>query len=87
MWETGKVPTGTLLMVPSQSSLSGNFVTIRWSGFNSSAFRPSPRIYHDLVKVPICRETGRVFDYRVNQELLLDGSRVTRRERRITLTE
>ena len=36
----------------SQSSVSGNFVTIRWSGFNTSAFRPSSRIYHDLVQAP-----------------------------------
>lgn len=44
----------------SQSSVSGNFVTIRWSGFNPSAFRPSSRIYHDFGQVPICRQTRQV---------------------------
>jgi hypothetical protein len=49
-----KVPNASTVHVPlsSQSSVSGNFVTIRWSGFNPSAFRPSSRIYHDLVQVP-----------------------------------
>jgi hypothetical protein len=36
----------------SQTSVSGNFVTIRWLGFNPPAFRRSSGIYHDLVQVP-----------------------------------
>jgi len=48
--------------------VSGNFVTIRWSGFNPSAFRPSSRIYHDLVQVP-----GRVIG---NFKIYMDGFRV-----------
>ena len=49
-----KVPNASVvqctLLVP--EFLSGNFVTIRWSVFNPSAFRSSSRIYHDLVQVP-----------------------------------
>ena len=51
LWSRCRTRPPCNVPLSSQSSLSGNFVTIRWSGFNPSAFRPSSRIYHDLVQV------------------------------------